>query len=119
MKKLIICAHPNPEGFSHKIAHRFIEKSEESGHECFLMELYSPEWKQDYLMLDEKNKPVSDPKREAIQAKISWADELVFIFPLWRFDAPAIMKNWFDTNMTSKFAFIYRKNRLLPHRLLQ
>ncbi len=121
MKKLIITAHPNPEGFTHKIGRTFIDESEKKGHICFLMNLYDEERKQDYLMLDDKNKPVHDEKREKIQEKISWADELVFVFPLWRFDAPAILKNWFDMNMTTKFAYIYKKGGLglLPYRLLK
>jgi len=121
MKKLIITAHPNPEGFTHKIAKRFIEVSEKCGHDIFLMDLYNDEWKQDYLMLDENNKPVPDAKRDAIQEKITRAEEIVFIFPLRWFDAPAIMKNWFDMNFTSKFAYIYKKDGvgLLPYRLLK
>ena len=73
------------------------------------MNLYDEEWKQDYLMFDENNKPIDDKKRELIQQKISWADELVFIFPLWWFDAPAILKNWLDMNLTSKFAYLYKQ----------
>lgn len=101
MKKLIITAHPNPEGFTHKIAQRFREVSAERGHECYVMNLYDSERKQDYLVLDEHNKMIPDAKREKIQEKIMWADELVFVFPLRWFDAPAIMKNWFDMNITS------------------
>lgn len=118
MNKLIITAHPNPHGFTHKIAERFVKVSEEKGHECYVMNLYCDEWKQDYLMLGEDNKPLADPKKAAVQEKIKWADELVFIFPLRRFDAPAVLKNWLDVNMTTKFAYIYRPGNLLPQRLL-
>ena len=85
------------------------------------MNLYDEQRKQDYMMMDENNKPFDDPKRDIIQEKISWADELVFVFPLWWFDAPAILKNRFDMNMTSKFAYIYKKGGfgLLPYRLLK
>ena len=121
MKKLVITAHPNPQGFTHKIAQRFIEVSEKWGHEILLMNLYDEQWKQDYLMMDENNKPVEDKKRDLIQEKIHRTDELVFVFPLRWFDAPAILKNWFDMNMTSKFAYIYKKwwLGLLPYRLLK
>lgn len=95
--------------------------SEKHGHDCFLMNLYDEQWKQDYLMMDETNKLLPDEKRDRIQEKISWAEEMVFIFPLRWFDAPAILKNWFDMNMTSKFAYIYKKGgfSLLPTRLLK
>lgn len=121
MNKLIITAHPNPEGFTHKIAQRFIEVSQKKGHVTFLMNLYDEQWKQDYLILDATNKPIPDNKREAIQEKIQWADEIVFVFPLRWFDAPAILKNRFDMNMTSRFAYLYKTKGLglLPYRLLK
>lgn len=121
MKKLVITAHPNPKGFTHRIAQRFIEVSKKKGHEVLLMNLYDDQRKQDYLMMDENNKPVDDEKRNLIQEKIHRANELVFVFPLRWFDAPAILKNRFDMNMTSKFAYIYKKGwlGLLPYRLLK
>ncbi|MBP6910312.1 NAD(P)H-dependent oxidoreductase [Patescibacteria group bacterium] len=112
-------AHPNSHGFTHQIARRFIEVSEEKGHETFLMNLYDPERKQDYLMLDDHGKQMGDDKREAIHAKITRADELVFVFPLRWFDAPAIMKNWFDVNVSTGFAYRFKKDSLLPHRYLK
>lgn len=42
-----------------------------------------------------------------MQQKIDWAEELVFIFPVWWADAPAILKNWIDCNFTAGFAFKY------------
>lgn len=118
MKKLIITAHPNPKGFTHSIAERFIAVSEQHDHECFLMNLYAEERKQDYLLLGEDNKPLPDVKRTAVQEKIAWADELVFIFPLWSFDAPAVMKNRVDVNFSSGFAYRFKPGSLLPHRFL-
>ncbi len=118
MRKLVITAHPNPQGFTHKMAQRFIETSERHGHECFLMNLYDEKRRQEYLMLDHMNKPIPDHTREEIQQKITRADELVFIFPLWNFDAPAILKNWIDVNFSSGFAYRYKPGSLLPHRFL-
>jgi len=47
------------------------------------------------------------------QDKISWADELVFISPIWQMGVPAIMKNFFDVNLTAGFAFKYTKEGLV------
>jgi NAD(P)H dehydrogenase (quinone) len=109
MNKLIIVAHPNPKGFAHRIAQTYQQTSIEAGHDVKLINLYDPEWKQDYLMLDESNKPILDPKQEQIQSLITRANELVFCFPLRRFDSPAIMKNFLDVNFSSGFAFRYKK----------
>jgi len=55
--------------------------------------------------------------REKIQEKILWADELVFFFPLWWGDMPAILKNFFDCNFTVGFAYKF-EGKLLPRKLL-
>lgn len=39
------------------------------------------------------------------------ADELVFVFPIWWGDAPAILKNFIDCNFHSGFAFRYENGR--------
>lgn len=46
-----------------------------------------------------------DEVTRALQAKIAEADELIFIFPIWWGDAPAILKNFIDSNFTAGFAF--------------
>jgi len=56
---------------------------------------------QSYLRLDDHNKPIVDPKISWMQEQITWADELVFVYPIWWYDAPAILKNWFDVNMSA------------------
>jgi putative NADPH-quinone reductase len=56
---------------------------------------------QSYLRLDDHNKPIVDSKISWMQEQITWADELVFVYPIWRYDAPAVLKNWFDVNMSA------------------
>ena len=50
----------------------------------------------------------SDPIRSALQEKIILADEVIFVFPIWHVNVPAILKNFFDTVFTSGFAYRYR-----------
>lgn len=57
--------------------------------------------------------------RKAIQGKITGADELVFVFPIWHVNVPAILKNFFDTIFTGGFAYQYTKNTFIfPKKLL-
>jgi putative NADPH-quinone reductase len=63
-----------------------------------------------YLDFEEKaDMKKSDPVREAFQAKIRAADELVFVFPVWHVNVPAILKNFFDNVFTGGFAYQYTK----------
>jgi len=120
---LIITAHPHPDWFTHHIADRYQFTSQQCGHEVQYINLYESHRKQSYLMVDKSNKSSLDPETTVVQQEIhtliTWADELVFVFPLWWCDCPAIMKNFWDVNMSSGFAFRYKKNSLLPHQLLK
>lgn len=107
MKKLIIISHPSSKWFSHHIAWNYIKWSQENQDETFLIDLYDKEYKQDFLEYEDLKDIQIDEKTKRIQEKISWADEIVFISPIWWFDCTAIMKNFFDKNFTSWFAFKY------------
>jgi NAD(P)H dehydrogenase (quinone) len=77
--------------------------------EVEILELYSTELQQNYLRYEEQRELGKDKVTKLIQEKITWADELVFIFPIWWWDMPAIMKNFWDTNFTAWFSHKYLK----------
>lgn len=121
MHSLIITAHPSTQGFTHAIAQKYKETKEKNGHTVEIFNLYTTELKIGYLTYEEKTdmkKP--DPIREAIQAKITAADELVFVFPVWHVNMPAILKNFFDTIFTGGFAYQYTPDTFIfPKKLLK
>lgn len=119
MRKLVLIAHPNLHGFAHRIAERFVSASEEVAHTVRIIDLYDAKHSQWYLQLDDHNKQITNAKVSWMQEQISWAEQLVFIYPIWWYDAPAILKNWFDVNMSSGFAYRYKKNSLVPHQYLR
>ncbi len=48
------------------------------------------------------------PSEIAIEQEfVSWATRLIFIYPVWWFDRPALLKGWIDRVFTSHFAFKY------------
>jgi len=111
MNVLIVTAHPATHGFTHKISNRYKQEKEERGHEVFVMDLYKKKYAQPFLRYENIKvdcKPTAAHK--AIQEKILWADEIVFMFPIWWFGPPAILKNFLDQNFTSGFAYKYNKN---------
>jgi NAD(P)H dehydrogenase (quinone) len=46
-----------------------------------------------------------DPVIVAEQAKVTRADVVVFVFPMWWFGLPAILKGWFDRVFLQGYAF--------------
>lgn len=115
MNSLIITAHPNPQGFTHKIAKKYIEGLQINWNNYELINLYTTSLQQSFLKLDEKNQALDDPHRKTFQNQITWADELVFIGPMRRGDLPSIIKNFIEVNFTSGFAFSYEKEGALKH----
>lgn len=110
MKKniLIVTAHPSSHGFTHRIADAYKTASEKAGHTVELMDLYKTDLKQDFLRFeDPREMKNGDPIRDAIQQKITAANELVFVHPMWWIGMPAIMKNFLDNNFTAGYAFRY------------
>ncbi|MEI6118190.1 MAG: NAD(P)H-dependent oxidoreductase [bacterium] len=104
---MIITANPSSQGFTHKIADTLAKLSIEKGDKIEILDLYTTSLRQDFLTYEDKKEQPKDPITHKIQEKIVWADELVFIFPIWRGDAPAIMKNFLDCNFSAGFAFKY------------
>lgn len=107
MNKLIITANPSSKAFTHKIAEKFTELSKQKWDNIEILDLYKTDLKQDFLRFEDMSESWSDEITNKIQEKIVWADELVFIFPIWWWDTPAIMKNFIDCNFWAWFAFKY------------
>ena len=120
MHSLIITAHPSSHGFTHAIAQKYRETKEKNGHTVEVLNLYTTDLKMGYLTYEEKSDmKKSDPVREAIQTRITAADELVFVFPIWHVNMPATLKNFFDTIFTGGFAYQYTKDTFIfPIKLL-
>lgn len=114
-KTLIVTAHPSSKGYTHAIANVLRDARIERGGEVEILDLYKTDLKQDFLKFEEPREMKNlDPVRDAIQAKMAWADEYIFIHPLWWLTMPAIMKNFLDHNISSPFAFHYEKGKRVP-----
>jgi NAD(P)H dehydrogenase (quinone) len=74
------------------------------------LDLYKTNLKQDYLRYEKKSEIWIDEVTKKLREKILWADELIFVFPIWWWDFPAIMKNFWDCNFWGGFWFKYEEN---------
>lgn len=118
MKKiLIISAYPNHEGFGANLANNYLQESLQAGHQSILLDLsrikFDPILRHGY----KKGQDLENDLLEA-QKNISWADHLVFFFPIWWGGTPAILKGFFDRVLLPGFAFNYTGNYLSPKQLL-
>lgn len=101
------------------MAQVFMQQSILSEHDIRMIDLYKAENHQDFLLLDSENKAIAQTNVDTMKAHIARADELVFCYPMRWYDCPAILKNRFDLNFASKFAYSYKKDSILPHQLLK
>ena len=123
MNVLIIFAHPDPASFDATLCDRTISELTAQGHSVQLSDLYDMRFRPVVLPDDftDRNMPTRfnlhaeqahavqhgtfAPDILAEQRKVAWADTLIFIFPLWWYSLPAIIKGWFDRVMAYGFAY--------------
>lgn len=121
---LIIYAHPNPKSFNHAIVDAAVAALTAKGDQVRTRDLYAlnfnPLLTGDDFMAFKSGTPPADIKIE--QDHITWADTLMFVYPMWWGDRPAILKGYIDRVFSNGFAFAYGadgiKGLLAPRRAL-
>ena len=114
---LIVVAHPKKESFSFAMANTYKNNRENRGDKVEILDLYRDENQQPFFNYEDANALESTQSMKYYQEKITNADELVFVFPYWWGSFPAILKNFFDWNLSKNFAFKYVNSR--PKGLLE
>lgn len=109
MKILIIYAHPDSEGHCSSILSEVKRHLDEKKADYEVIDLYNIKY--DPILTEKelygtKDKELSDVNKE-MQKKVSEAEKLIFIYPVWLNSMPAILKGFFDRVFTSGFAFRY------------
>jgi NAD(P)H dehydrogenase (quinone) len=110
----ILFAHPSRKSFTFRVLQSFCSGLDEGGHSYEIGDLYrmdfscvmkeaqyerETDWEHPFAPLP------SDVAAE--QEKISRADGLAFVYPVWWSDCPAILKGWFDRVWSYGFAYFY------------
>jgi NAD(P)H dehydrogenase (quinone) len=123
MNVLIVYAHPEPESFNGSLKDLAVDTLADEGHQVQVSDLYAMKWK---AVLDEDDFPermnpeLFNPIMEQVNAmengsipldikeemdKVLWADVVIFQFPIWWSNFPAILKGWMDRVFYNGFAF--------------
>ncbi len=114
MRVLIVYAHPNPSSFNHAILEHCSLGLQEAGHDVRVKDLYAENF-DPVLRADElaalQSGQIPDKIRHEQEALL-WAEGLIFIYPLWWYSCPAILKGWFDHVLTNGVAYAYTNKGL-------
>lgn len=111
MRVLVIIAHPNPQSFTHATATEFTRGLADGGHKSQVVDLnaigFNPVFQvQDYAQFQDPPIPGRVPNDVAEQqAKVAWAEGLVFVAPVFWMGFPAILKGWIERVFTYGFAY--------------
>ena len=107
MQYLIVYAHPNPKSFNHTIREIIEDKLRNGGLKFDVRDLYEINFNpalsgSDFVSFKQGQAP-EDIKRE--QGYVKNADILIFIYPVWWFGMPAILKGYIDRVFSYGFAY--------------
>jgi len=109
MKNLIVYAHPNSGSLNHFFKQTVLESLQESGEEIAVRDLneinFNPVLSLEDINGQRMGTVADDVKTE--QDFITWADRIIFIYPIWWTGMPAIMKGYIDRVFSYGFAYRY------------
>lgn len=106
---LIIDAHPDPspERFVHALATAYLRGARGSERDVRVIRLADL----DFPLLRSAHEWTDGTVPEAIagaQADIAWAEHIVFFYPLWLGDVPALLKGFLEQALRPGFALKYK-----------
>lgn len=114
---LVILGHPAKESFCAALANAYVEGAQAAGNEVQVISLgrlsFDPLLHNGYATIQ-----VLEPDLVAGQAAISWAQHIVFVYPIWWGAMPALLKGFIDRVFLPGFAFKYREGSRFWDRLL-
>ena len=117
MRVLVVFDHPRRTSFCGGVLDELVSGLEEAGHRIEIADLYREGF--DPRMPEADEPDWSDPAKRyseaalAEQARIERNDALVFVFPVWWWSMPAMLKGWIDRVWNNGWAYGSRK---LPHK---
>lgn len=123
MKVFIVFAHPEIRSFNGSFMKATVEHLEKRGHEVRVSDLYRENFKavvdsRDFLDMEESERLFVE--KNSVRAKangkltddvyqarenLDWADLVLFQFPFWWYNMPAIMRGWFERVYTFDYVF--------------
>ena len=116
MKVLVVYSHPRRHSFCGAVLDHFVSGLEEAGHQAEIADLHREGF--DPRMSEADEPDWNDPDKRysdvvlAEQARIERNEALAFVFPVWWWSLPAMLKGWIDRVWNNGWAYGLHQ---LPH----
>lgn len=113
----VILGHPDANSYCGELASAYVQAARDAGHEVRFFKLaeiaFDPTLHHGY-----KQRQELEPGLAEVKEAITWAQHLVFVYPVWWGAMPALLKGMFDRVFLPGFAFKYRQNSSFWDKLL-
>lgn len=119
-KILILLGHPAQaySSFCETLALAYGESATEAGHDVDFVKIsdlrFDPILHEGY-----KGHQPPEPDIRALQEKIRQIDHMVFVYPMWQFMIPALLKGFLERTLTPEFAYSLKAKNPLCSGLLK
>ncbi|EEL50100.1 MULTISPECIES: NAD(P)H-dependent oxidoreductase [Bacillus cereus group] len=109
MNVLIIYAHPNPSSFNASILENVQKGLQKTNHSVTLLDLYKEQFDPVLIFNEDKRRRdlVYEEETERYRNLVKEADSFIFIYPIWWWGMPAILKGFIDRVFVAGFAYKY------------
>ncbi|MGN7322720.1 NAD(P)H-dependent oxidoreductase [Bacillus altitudinis] len=122
MNVLIIYTHPHHNSLNGAFFKEILKGSEENPNvqEVRIIDLYQDKFDPVLIFHEEKKRRDmhKEPEIQEYQEKIKWADNIVFVYPIWWGRPPAMLLGFIDRMFAANFAY-RQTGGLLPEGLLK
>ncbi|MGD9482785.1 NAD(P)H oxidoreductase [Streptomyces sp. TRM70308] len=119
---LLVVAHPRADSLTAQVAAHLHTRIKDRGDTADVLDLYAEEFDPRLAPVDEPDWGDRDkrysPEVHAHMERVSAADEIVVVFPVWWYAPPAILKGWIDRVWNYGFAYGRSTPRLAGKRML-
>ncbi|MDA3957666.1 NAD(P)H-dependent oxidoreductase [Oceanispirochaeta sp.] len=123
MNTLIVFTHPSEESLNRSFLNSTLEGLRSNPHikNIDVLDLYRENFNPALIFNSEiKRRDMhKDPELELYRQKITQADTVIFIYPIWWGRPPAMLMGFIDRMMASGFAFKQEKGHIMPEGLLK
>lgn len=117
-KTLIINGHPDKESYNAALAEAYKQGAEQSKVKVVVINIRELNFNPNLEFGYRKRTNLETDLLSAIE-KINEADHIVWVFPMWWYGYPAIMKGFIDRTFLPGITFDYKPGKALPQKLLK
>ncbi len=104
---LVVHAHPVPTSFNATLCEVVVSTLTRSGHQVDLLDLYAEDFDPAVAADEWRERSTTGPTPGLVEhaRRLRAAEMLVFVYPTWWSEQPAMLKGWFDRVWTEGVAF--------------